>query len=103
MKISRAEFGYGGYQDAMVGVDFTFSSPGCGCGDFWGTWAIERSEHAKWTEQSRIDTLGGVVMRLAKILDQAKKRHVGELVGVPVEVTFEGNALKSWRVLTEVI
>jgi hypothetical protein len=34
-KITRAEFGKGGYQDAMVGFSFSFEGA-YGVGDFWG-------------------------------------------------------------------
>ena len=42
-------------------------------------------------------------MRLNALLQDAKVTHVGELVGVPVEVTFDGMTLQSWRVLKEVL
>jgi hypothetical protein len=104
-KIQSATFGEGGYQDAMVGLSVTLGSDkDCwGVGDFRGPWAIKRSENAKWTEQDRIQQAGEMVMWVNDILKAAKKRHVAELVGVPVEVEFDGMVMKSWRVLTEVI
>ena len=43
-------------------------------------------------------------VRLAKqLIVDAKVRNFYDLVGIPVEVTIEGNALSSWRVLTEVL
>lgn len=104
-KIKSASFGEGGYQDACIGISFDLGSDkdSWGVGDFWGAWSIERSDYCKWTEASRITELGEMCMRVSKLLADAKKRSVHELVGTPVEVTFDGNLLKSWRVLTEVI
>lgn len=102
-KISACHFGHGGYQDACIGVSFTLGSGAWGVSDFWGAWAIKRSDYCKWTEEERIRDLGEMVMRLAKLLRDAKKDHVAELVGVPVEVTFDSMRLVSWRVLTEAL
>ena len=102
-KISKATFGYGGYQDAMIGISFTLGGEGWGVCDFWGDWSIKRSEGAKWSEDDRIKLLGAMVMRLNTLLQQAKVSEVNQLVGIPVEVTFENNTLSSWRVLKEVL
>jgi hypothetical protein len=104
-KIKAARFGDGGYQDACIGVTFDLGSDkdSWGVGDFWGAWAIERSEYCKWTEEDRIRQLGEMVMRLNGILRDAKVGSVAELAGTPIEVTFDSNTLKEWRVLTEVI
>lgn len=103
-KITKCKFGLGGRQDAMIGVSFVFQFDGiCSVSDFWGAWAIPRSDYAKWSEQDRIDELGKTCMRLTDVLNQAKKESVSDLVGVPVEITISGQTLKSWRVLTEVI
>jgi len=102
-KIKKAEFGLGGYQDAMIGISFDLGGEGWGVSDFWGNWALERSEYAKWTEAERITQLGEMSMRIAKLLEDAKIRSVSKLAGIPIEVTFEGNVLKEWRVLKEVL
>ena len=44
-----------------------------------------------------------VLRRLSKILKEAKVKSVYQLKGIPVEVTFEGNLIKEWRILTEVL
>jgi hypothetical protein len=36
-------------------------------------------------------------------LNDAKVNSVDRLKGVPVEATFDGNLLKEWRILTEVL
>ncbi len=103
-KILNARFGLGGYQDAMIGISFTLGGDSWGVADFWGTWAMKPDPvRAKWTEAEQIEMLGKVVLRLAKLLEDAKVQHVDELVGVPVEVEIDANnALASWRILTEV-
>lgn len=102
-KIQKCHFGQGGYQDACIGVTFTLGGDSWGVGDFWGAWAIERSDRAKWTEADRITQLGEMVMRLNSLLANAKVSTVDALQGIPVEVTFDGMALESWRVLKEVL
>ena len=76
---------------------------GRGASATFGAWAIKRSDYCKWTEEDRVRQLGEMVMRLNALLQDAKVTHVGELVGVPVEVTFDGMTLQSWRVLKEVL
>lgn len=102
-KIAKVSFGFGGYQDACIGVSFTLSGPSWGVGDFWGDWAIERSEYCKWTQEDRIRKLGETVMRLNALLKDAKVESVDALKNIPVEATFEDRTLKSWRILTEVL
>ena len=104
-KIQSVKFGHCGYQDSCIGIDFSFGSDkDCwGVCQNWGDWCFERSEHAKWTEESRIKNLGEMCMKIAKLLEEAKVDDIAELKGVPVEVTFAGNVIKSWRILTEVI
>jgi hypothetical protein len=101
--IKKATFGEGGYQEAMIGIAFTIGGNSWGIGDFWGYWALDRTAHTKWAESERIESLGKMTLRIAKLLADAKKSHVGALAGTPVEVTLDGNKLHSWRVLTEVI
>lgn len=101
-KITSAEFGFGGYDDAMFGLSLTFQGGGVGICDFIGTWATW-SEGCKWSMDDQADVFAETVNRLRDTLKAAKCKHVGELIGVPVEVTIDGNRLKSWRVLEEVI
>lgn len=102
-KIDHVRFGFGGYQDAMIGVTFSFSMNGSGIGDFWGDWSIKRSEGSQWSEEDRINRLGKTVMRINELLKQAKVDDIMKLQGIPVEVTLHGNSLKSWRILEEVL
>lgn len=102
-KISSVRFGWGGYQDAQLGLSLSFSMKGSGVGTFVGAWGIERSEYAKWTEEDRLRQLGEAVMKLGSMLSKAHKTDVTQLVGIPVELTFEGNTLHDWRLLEEVL
>lgn len=102
-RITAATFGFGGYQEAMIGLSLTFGGKSWGVGHFEGAWGITRSEHCKWTEEDRLRQLGEACMKLKDTLEKAGKQHVGELVGVPVECTFDVNLLKSWRILEEVL
>ena len=105
MKIECIEFGYGGYQDAMFGLSISLSGSGSGVGDFKGTWGIdtECGGSCKWTEKDRDKHFSDTVRFLNKILIDAKKKTLSQLKGIPVEVEFENNTLKSWRILTEVL
>lgn len=102
-RITSATFGFGGYDGACIGFALQFGGGSWGCGTFIGTWSGKPSDHAKWTEDDQSKTFADAVRKLGETLSQARKQHVGELVGTPVEVTFDGNLLKEWRVLTEVL
>lgn len=100
-KITHASFGWGGYAHSMIGLSITLG------GDAWGIhkgmWGIKHTNHCKWTEDERLKALGEICMYLGDLLTKAKKTSVEQLVGVPVEVITEHGALKSWRVLEEVL
>lgn len=102
-KIKSATFGLGGYQECQIGFWLTLGGEGWGVSAGSGAWATERTKHCKWTEEDRALGLAQAAMKLADTLRLAKKERVQDLVGVPVECTFEGNVLEEWRVLTEVL
>lgn len=102
-KIQIASFGFGGYQECEFGLSLTFGSKGWGVSTFHGVWGIDRNKDAKWTEENRLQTLGEACMKLRDLLVAANKKTIDELIGTPVEITFEGTTLKSYRVLTEVL
>lgn len=102
-KIDKATFGRGGYDDAMIGLSLSFAGDGWGTGTFVGTWAHDPPAHAKWTTEDQDKQFAMAVRKLEETLSDAKKTSCDQLVGVPVMVTFENDALKSWRVLTEAI
>lgn len=102
-RIERITFGWGGYQDAQFGLSVTLSGKGWGVGSFRGAWGIKRSDGAEWTEEDRLKELGETCLYLRDLLTAAKKQTVDQLVGAPIEATFEGNKLSSWRILDEVL
>ena len=101
-KIQSIRFGMGGYQDTMIGIRFDLGGNSWGVSDFWGYWA-EHSQYCKWTQAEQKDYLGETVLKINCLLKEANKTDINKLVGVPVEIEFENNTLKSWRILTEVI
>lgn len=104
MKISNVYVGFGGYQDACIGIWFTFSGKAIGVSDGSnGFWSSKISHSTKWDEEDRVKYLGELMMKIVKWLQEAKVDRVEKLNGIPVEVTFDGNMLKSWRILTEVL
>lgn len=102
-RITKATFGWGGYDDAMIGLSIHLGGPAWGCGDFKGAWGTKRSERAEWSEEDRIRQLGEAVLFLRDLLTKAHVKCVCDLEGTPIEATFDNNRLVSWRVLEEVL
>ncbi len=106
MKIDNVYVGFGGYQDAMMGIWFWFSAKGGGVGDSrHGFWVCDHTPNTKWTEENRIEYFGQLMLKIAKWLRQAKVSKVEDLKGIPVEVTFSSSSgpLTEWRILEEVL
>lgn len=104
-KIQSIEVGFGGYQDAMLGLTIDLVSSNCGISDFKGTWnsSVKVSENTKWTEADR-SRLNDETMRfIDKLLTDAKVHSVSQLRNKPVEFIINNNTLKSWRILKEVL
>lgn len=102
-KIQSVKFGSGGYQNAQFGIWFTFGADGWGVSDGMGVWQGKPSDSAKWTEQDKKEKMFEIMEYIERLLKEAKVSEVHELEGVPVEIKWDGMALKSWRILTEVI
>lgn len=85
-KIRDIKLGFGGYQDAMLGVTFKLESKEWGTIDFW-PWSGSMEFYVK----------------IRDLLRDAEKQDLKQLEGVPIEVTFENGVLKSWRILKEVL
>jgi hypothetical protein len=105
-KIESVKFGRVGYQDAFIGIGFTLSGNGWGVCDSKGHWdseLISHSENCAWTEADRDKAYAETTRYICKLLSDAKSESVDGLKGKPVEVTFDGNTLKSWRILTEAL
>jgi hypothetical protein len=103
-RISKIRLGDGGYDDAMFGVSVTLSMDGgsTGVSDFKGAWATH-PKHAKYSEEEWAAGHTEAYRWLRQLMRDAKVHDFADLQGVPVEVTIDGNTLKSWRILTEVL
>jgi hypothetical protein len=64
---------------------------------------ISCSEHSKWSESDRDVWYAEIMRYVSKLLRDAKVDSVEKLKGKPIEATFDGNTLKEWRILTEVL
>lgn len=102
-RIRSIRYGFGGYQDAQFGLSVELGGDGWGVGDFHGGWGIEPSPQASWTAADQNRNFAETARHVLKLLKEAKKTHVEQLSGIPVEVTFDGNQLVSWRILKEVL
>lgn len=105
-KIESVSFGLGGYQGSMLGLHVTLGNGSWGVNDSRANWdseQIEWSKYSKWSEAERDMWYSEIMRYVSKLLKEAKVDSVDKLKGKPVEVTFDGNTLKEWRILTEVL
>lgn len=106
-KIHKVRFGYGGYDNMMFGLTIELATRNGSVADFIGFWSTRDiptpSTFAEWTENTRTESYATLMRKLDELLAQAKVDDVTLLHGVPVELTFNGNRLESWRILTEVL
>jgi hypothetical protein len=106
-KIQRFDVGIGGYQDAMLGVHITLGGSGWGVSTDMCTWSPARipiGKYTKWTEKDRSKRFDEVMRFIDKTLSEAKVMRTQDLIGVPIEATFEEHrTIKSWRILKEVL
>ena len=106
-KITNVRFGRGGYQDVQFGLSLTFEGKSWGCGTIiTGGWAyghLSPDKHTKWTEEDRTKSMAEMCQKIDKVLGDAGVDDVAKLKNMPVEVTFDGNTMKDWRILKEVL
>lgn len=103
-KISRVKFGYGGYQESMLGLDLEFSGNNWSCGTFEGFWRPSGwTEGTRWTKNDLSSSFTRLINSIDSYLTDAKVMSVDKLLNIPVEVTIDGGVLKSWRILKEVL
>jgi hypothetical protein len=106
-KIKSVSFGIGGYQEAEFGISFELSFNGCSRANsfkgFWDYSMIEWSRHCRWTEEERTKAFADMVKYISGLLKDAKVKMVDELKNIPVEIESEGDSLKGFRILTEVL
>jgi len=77
-------------------------------GDGWGVSAEYCYNHCympknQLGEQDKIDDELTMISKIQLLLSDAKVETIDQLIGKPVEVTFEGNLIRSFRILTEVL
>ncbi len=86
-KITNAQIRFDGRDDHTLSLCFSFDTP---------SYSICARPEPFTAQTGRL---------LSKILDDAKKTELGQLVGVPVELTYneDHHNIESWRVLTEVL
>lgn len=104
-KIKSAEFGFGGYQDAQIGLTLELGGPNWGTVVFEGFWSAPPSDNAQWTAGDQSEKFAYVTRRIRDLLSDGKCLSVSDLVGLPVYAKFEepGGKLKTWWLLTDVI
>jgi hypothetical protein len=101
-KITSLRVGIGGYQDAMFGVWLQLGGRSWGVADGRGTWAT-RSDGAKFSMTEWRSEFADTMLWLADLCTSAGVQDAQALVGKPVEITFDGMKLDSWRILDEVL
>ena len=100
-KISRVEFGIHDDYPNLVGIKFTFSGVGWGVQSGVSAYVEDESDEPMGA-QNQIDACA-MLQRVKSILKDAKVKNISELIGKPVEVTFDNNLFKDFRILTEVL
>ncbi len=101
-KISSVTFGK---RDGRFGLWLTLS------GEYsvqtsYECWDLEEiipNDNHKWTEEDRDKQLINIMRKISKLLKQAKVDNVNHLLNIPVEIEFEKNMLREWRILEEVL
>ena len=105
-KIKNVRFGIGGYQDCQLGAHFELGGDSWGVTDSRSVWdptRVKCEEYTQWTEEDRNKQMNDIMRYVSSLLKDAKVDIVEELAGKPIECSFDGNILKEWRILTEVL
>ncbi len=102
-KISNIQFGK---KEGRIGLWLTLSGSysvqtSYECWDPEGTKPVGKG--FKWTEEDRDKQLIVIMRTISKLLNQAKVENVNDLLNIPVEIEFQNNMLKDWRILEEVL
>ena len=70
----------------------------------WSFSSVTPDSYHKWTEEDRISQAADIMKKIDKLLFEAKKEDLQQLVKIPVEVTIkDSNCFDSFRILTEVL
>ncbi|HEY3874091.1 MAG TPA: hypothetical protein VGM92_01320 [Candidatus Kapabacteria bacterium] len=84
----------------IFGLQLSFGGDSWGVGD--GGVNCFNIEYKK-SESESAEAALRVMRETHRILSEAKVGSVADLIGIPVEITFDGSMLKSFRILTEVL
>lgn len=99
-KIKSASFGVD--SDGHLGLTMHLHSTGGDVTDWHGLRRFEQRRDADMTDEVQA-VMADAFGKIGELLFVSKCRTIDKLAGTPIEVEFEGNMLKSWRVLTEVL
>jgi len=103
-KIVQAEFGTVKERDYFLGLQLAFEFNGGFNVSDDGYHTVNVSENCFWeSEIQKYERYERALKDLKRVLDDAKVNYVSELIGKPIEVEIEGDRLKSFRILTEVL
>lgn len=96
---------YIGKEDSRFGIFITLSGEYTTQTSYtaWDPEDIIPDEHHKWGENDRDKELSKIMRKLSKIMSDAKVTKFNNLLNIPIEMEFENNMLKDWRILTEVL
>jgi hypothetical protein len=100
-KISKAEFGMVYDREFLFGLLLTFEGKGWGVSDHY---LVNIHPDCKWpSETEKLEAMAEVLQKTHKLLQDAKAYTVSQLIGKPVEITFENRVIKGFRILAEVL
>ncbi len=105
-KIESVEFGHCGYQSCCLGISFTLKAGGwtvCTDTSAWDYEKIEHTKDSKWSQESRDKAMVNTLKYVSRLLKDAKVDSIDKLKSVPIEITFKGPCLESFRILTEAL
>lgn len=105
-KIKEVYFGLGGYNEAMLGIHFTFSfdgKEGCVVEGDWDYNRVRHTEYSQWTEDERKNNYYRIMIYISNLLKECNVTDINGLKNKPVEITTKNNSIESWRILTEVL
>ncbi len=103
-KITNAQFGALNDRPFLFGLHLYFESgDGLSVGD-GGQYMVNMSKECKWeNDKERKEEIEKIMDFVYNLLEVAKIDSVSELVGIPVEITYEGNCFCDFRILHEVL
>lgn len=99
-KIESAYIGTVHDQPFMFGLILSFSS------DIWTVGSSHVMNMEGECEEAKRNACEKIMKEVYNLLKQAKVTTVGDLVGIPVEIEYQGthnNVFKSFRILKEVL